>query len=58
MKSIINRIIIDPRCRINYSSFYIDGLRTLFGSRIVEFQCFPELSVEISNCMAVKVLTN
>lgn len=58
MESNISRITIDPRCRINYASFYIEGLRALFGASAIEFRCITELAEAPSNCMAVTVGTD
>ena len=57
MVSRIKKIIIDPRCRINYTSYYIEGLRSLFGSSIIEFGCIPEIGDAAGSDMAVKVVT-
>lgn len=58
MASNITKIIIDPRCRINYSSYYVEGLRSLYGSSSIEFGCLPDIVGGISNGMAVKVVTD
>ena len=39
------RIIIDARCKYNYSSYYILGIRQLFGIRAVSYQTVPFLSL-------------
>ncbi len=55
ISSNISRVIIDPRCRINYASYYIEGLKRLIGK--VQFRCLPEIKDEPVNGMAVKVVT-
>jgi len=57
MVSSVLKIIIDPRCHINYSSYYIEGLRALFGSSKISFACLSEISGKIDFGMAVKVVT-
>ena len=58
MTSNIKKIIIDPRCRINYSSYYIEGLRSLFGSRMIEFRCLQDFDTWLSGGMAVKIIAD
>jgi len=58
MTSDIRKIIIDPRCRINYSSFYVEGLRSLFGAGVIEFRCIEDLGAAPSNGMAAKVIAD
>lgn len=58
MTSNITKIIIDPRCRINYSSYYIEGLKSLFGSRLIEFRCLQDIDTEPSGGMAVKIVVD
>lgn len=58
MKSRISKIIIDPRCRINYSSFYVEGLRNLFGADKIEYRCLADIEGSPSSGMAVKVITS
>ena len=58
MASKIKKIYIDPRCRINYSSYYIEGLRNLFGQSSIAFRCFADIAGGISNGMAVMVETD
>lgn len=57
VKSQISKIIIDPRCRINYTSFYIEGMRNLFGAGKIDFQCLSDIVGSPSSGMAVKVIT-
>ena len=52
----IVKVIIDPRCRINYASYHIEGLRRLCGA--VTFQCLPDITAEPSNGVAVRVVTD
>ena len=58
MTSNIKKIIIDPRCRINYSSYYIEGLRNLFGSRMIEYRCLQDFNTLPSGGMAVKIVAD
>lgn len=58
MASKIKKIIIDPRCRINYSSFYVEGLRSLFGASKIEFMCLSDIVGGTTNGMAAKVETD
>ena len=58
MTSNIKKIIIDPRCRINYSSYYIEGLRNLFGSRMIEYRCLQDFNTMPSGGMAVKIVAD
>lgn len=54
----IIKVIIDPRCRINYASFHIEGLRRLCGAGALEFSCLSDIKGEPSNGMAVRVVTS
>lgn len=58
VKSQISKIIIDPRCRINYSSFHIEGLRRLFGAGKIEYRCLPDIKSPTAGGMAVRVIAD
>lgn len=53
MISGIKKVIIDPRCRINYASYYLEGLRHLFYD-VIEFGCLHDIIEEPRNGLAVK----
>ncbi|MBQ7856524.1 MAG: glycosyltransferase family 1 protein [Alistipes sp.] len=36
-KDIISHVVIDPRCKVNYASYYLYGLRELLGGGKVKF---------------------
>jgi len=44
-KALTTKVIIDPRARIAYASFYIKGIQDLFGARNVSFNIAPFLDV-------------
>ena len=56
MNSSIKKVIIDPRCRINYASYYIEGLRQLFGTKMIVFKCMHDVVEEPRNGVAVKFI--
>ena len=58
MTSNIKKIIIDPRCRINYSSYFIEGLRNLFGSRMIEYRCLQDFNTMPSEVSTDSSLSN
>ncbi len=58
MVSSVKRIIIDPRCRINYASYYIEGLRSLFGSNLIKFECLKDIKGMIGNGIAAIIISN
>lgn len=37
MKNSIKQVLVDPRCKINYASYYIYGLYKLFGTSKIKF---------------------
>ena len=37
MKNSIKQVLVDPRCKINYASYYIYGLYKLFGTSKIQF---------------------
>lgn len=58
MISSVKRIIIDPRCRINYASYYLEGIRRLFGSNVIEFRCLQDINGDPRNGMVVKFISD
>lgn len=41
MENSISKVIIDPRCRINYASYYILGIMQLYGEKNIKFDITP-----------------
>lgn len=39
------KILVDPRCKVNYASYYIHGIRSLFGLKLLKFQCLEGINI-------------
>lgn len=42
----IQEIIIDPRFKVNYASYYLYGIKLLLGSSILKYRCLADIDIE------------
>lgn len=58
----VNIIFVDPRCKINYASFYIYGIRCVFPKAKIKWKCFDDLNISTDEQtrvgFAIKLLFN
>lgn len=45
MKSRIKNIIVDPRFKINYASYYLYGIELIFGKKIIKYKCIKDIDI-------------
>ena len=45
MKKRIKHIIIDPRFKVNYASYYLHGLKSMCGSGKMKYRCIDDISI-------------
>ncbi len=46
MDNTVKSIIIDPRFKVNYASYYLYGIKSLFGTCRIKYRCLSDISIE------------